>query len=92
MKRLTILVAVMAVVLAACSPQLEDLTYVEAPQESSAVAEVIDPDSVTVYRNIDGFANINIMCVNGDAFITRSLKWADWQIIHIPAGENNLCG
>lgn len=93
MQRLIIIIAVFAVLVTACSPALQDLTTVEDTEGSStAVARVIDPDSVTIYRNVDGFANINVLCVNGDAIITRSTNYEDFIVVHIPAGENNLCG
>lgn len=93
MKRLIIIIAVFAVLVTACSPALQDLTTVEDTEGSStAVARVIDPDSVTIYRNVDGFANVNIMCVSGDAIISRSTNYEDWQLLHVPAGIHNLCG
>ena len=80
MKKLLAIAAV-AIAVTACSPQFEDLEGI-VPQ---------DPDSVTLLRNIDGFANINIVCLNGDAFVLRSAKYDDLQILHIPASENRLC-
>ena len=80
MKKLLAIAAV-AIAVTACSPQFEDLEGI-VPH---------DPDSVTLLRNIDGFANINIVCLNGDAFVLRSAKYDDLQILHIPASENRLC-
>ena len=81
MKKIAFVAAGVALAISACSPQFEDLEGI-VPQ---------DPDSVTLLRNIDGFANINIVCLNGDAFVLRSAKYDDLQILHIPASENRLC-
>lgn len=94
MRYVILLVAVFAVLLAACgSPKFEDLTTVESDDGGSSItAQVRDADSVTVYRNIDQFANINVMCVNGDALVTRSVSYTDYFVIHLAAGNHNLCG
>lgn len=80
MKKL-LAVAAVAIAVTACSPQFEDLKGIEAQ----------DPDSVTILRNVDGYPNINVVCLNGDAFVMRSQKYDDLQILHIPRAENNLC-
>ena len=90
MKRIVILIA-LALVLTACSPRFQDLTAVENAGDSELVSEVKDPDSSTIYRNVDGFANMNVMCVNGDAILSRSTNYEDFIIIHLPAGNHNLC-
>jgi hypothetical protein len=93
MKRLLLLVAVFAVLVTACSPALQDLTTVEDTEGSSSViAEVLDPDSVTIYRNVDNFPNVGVMCVGGDAFVYRSNNYEDWRLIHLQAGTHSLCG
>lgn len=85
-------IAALAIVVSACSPGLEDLTTVENVEGSSSVtAEVLDPDSLTVYRNVDNFPNIAVMCVAGDALITRSNNWNDYQVVHVPWGQHSLC-
>lgn len=81
MKRLALIAAAVALVGAACSPQFQDLEGIEPT----------DPDTVTLYRNIDGFPNVLVFCVNGDALIMRSQKYNDLQILHIPSNDNNLC-
>ena len=65
----------------ACSPQFDDLEGVEGQ----------DPDHVIILRNVDGFPNINIVCLNGDALIMRSTKYDDMMIQHVPDSENQLC-
>ena len=93
MKRLLLIIAVFAVLATACSPGFEDLTTVEASEGSSeVVARVVDPDSVTIYRNIDEFANINVVCIAGDALVSRSSNYEDWQLLHLPSGTHSLCG
>ena len=94
MKRIILGVGCLAILAAtACQPtQFEDVEMVEQGDEATnLVAEVRDPDSITVYRNVDRFANINVMCVNGNAFITRSSNWGDWQPLYLAAGTHNLC-
>ena len=90
MKRTILAVLAIALVATACSPKYEDLTNVENAGESTVIAEVRDPDSVTVYRNVDGYANINVLCIGGDAVINRSEKWGDYVPTHVP-GPNGLC-
>lgn len=94
MKKIAALLAVLALIVASCStsPKSEDLTTVERGDSGSSLqAEVTDPDSVTIYRNVDEYPNINVMCVNGDAIITRSTTYTDYFVVHIPGGTHNLC-
>ena len=92
MKRLAIGAVVVGLVLTACSPKFQDLTAVENAGDSEITAIVMDPDSVTIYRNIDEFPNIGVMCVSGgDAFVYRSSNWNDVILIHLPKGTHNLC-
>ena len=78
--------------LAACSPKFEDLTTVNNDEGSSTLeARVVDPDSVTIYRNVDQFPNVGVMCVNGDAFVYRSTNYEDFVLTHLPSGTHNLC-
>lgn len=92
MKRIAVIIAALAIALTACtSPKYEDVTTVEADTSSSLEARVADPDSLTIYRNVDQFPNISVMCVNGDALLTRSTNYTDYFVVHIPAAENNLC-
>ena len=94
MKRTITYLAAIALIASACSgsPKFEDLTTVERGDSGSErVAEVADPDSVTIYRNVDKYRNINVMCINGDALITRSNPAEDYLVLHIPADRNNLC-
>ena len=74
-------VLVVAVGITACSDQTTDLKGIE----------IQDPDTVLVYRNVDTFPNIAVMCLNGDALIMRSQNYNDLAILHIPANDNNLC-
>ena len=80
MKKL-LAVAAVAIAVTACSPQFDDLEGVEAQ----------DPDNVILLRNIDGYPNINIVCLNGDALIMRSTGYDDMMIQHVPSSENRLC-
>lgn len=91
MKKLLILMT-LALALSACtSPKFEDLTTVERGDEGSAgTAEVRDPDSVTVLRNVDQFPNLNIVCLNGAALINRSANYDDWQTLYVPS-PNEFC-
>ena len=86
-----IVLGVFLVGLTACSPKFQDLTAVENAGDSDITAIVSDPDSVTIYRNIDEFPNIGVMCVNGDAFVYRSANYNDVILVHIPSGNHNLC-
>ena len=81
MRRIAILLTALALITAACSDQLTDLKGVE----------IQDPDTVSVYRNVDNFPNIAIMCIDGDALIMRSINYDDMMILHIPDNDNNLC-
>ncbi len=80
-KRITLLAVALGMVAAACSPQFQDLEGIEPK----------DPDSVQILRNVDGYPNINIVCLNGDALIMRSQNYEDMQILFVPDNENNLC-
>jgi uncharacterized protein involved in tolerance to divalent cations len=91
MKRIIILIA-LALVLAACSPRAEDITNIETDGESEVVVKVIDPDSAVIVRNIDEYPNYSIICINGDALVSRSSKYADWAPLHLMAGTHSLCG
>lgn len=89
----TVLAAMVVMVAAtACtSPKFEDLTTVERGDAGSAgTAEVRDPDSVTVLRNVDQFPNLNIVCYRGAALINRSSNYEDWQTLYVSA-PNEFC-
>ena len=73
--------ASIAMVIGGCSDQLTDLKGIE----------IQDPDTVSVYRNVDNFPNVAIMCIDGDALIMRSSNYDDMMILHIPDNDNNLC-
>ena len=92
MKKTIIAIAALALLLAACSPKFQDLTTVENPDGSSITVEVKDPDTATIYRNVDEFPNYSIMCINGDALVSRSSNYGDWAPLHLPAGTHNFCG
>jgi hypothetical protein len=79
-------------VLTACSPKFQDLTTVEDSEGSAITVEVKDPDTATIYRNVDSFPNYSIMCINGDALVSRSVNYEDWAPLHLPAGTHNFCG
>ena len=81
MKKIAFVAAGVALAISACSPQFDDLEGVEGQ----------DPDHVIILRNVDGYPNINIVCLNGDALIMRSAGYNDMMIQHIPATENQLC-
>ena len=80
-RKIAMVVAGVALAISACSPQFEDLEGVEGQ----------DPDHVILLRNIDGYPNINIVCLNGDALVMRSANYDDMMIQHIPDSENRLC-
>ena len=74
-------IVALALIVGGCSQQFTDLKGVEAE----------NPDSVRIFRNVDGFPNINIVCISGDALIMRSRNYEDLQILFIPDNENNVC-
>ena len=92
MKRLLLIIAVFAVLATACSPKFQDLTTVDNPEDSAITVEVKDPDSATIYRNVDQFPNYSVMCIGGDALISRSTGYDDWAPLHLEAGTHSLCG
>jgi hypothetical protein len=92
MKRIIIIISVLFVLVTACSPKFQDITTVEDTEGSSVVVEVKDPDSVAIYRNVDKFPNYSILCINGDALISRSANYGDWAPLHLEAGTHSLCG
>ena len=93
MKRILAVECLKILAATACEPtQFEDVNLVQQDDGATTLAAtVLDPDSVTIYRNVDEFANINVMCVDGNAFITRSSNWGDRQPLYLAAGTHNLC-
>jgi hypothetical protein len=79
-------------VLTACSPRAEDITNIETDGDSEVVVQVIDPDSAVIVRNVDEYPNYSIICIAGDALVSRSSKYADWAPLHLMAGTHNFCG
>lgn len=68
-------VLLLVVVLAGCTQQqFQDVeTRFEFPRADEALTvEVFNPDSVTVFRNIDGHPNLALVCIDGVAFVTQS--------------------
>ncbi len=60
-----------AVLAVGCDSQLQDISQdqvrTEAPAEAIE-AVVTNPDSVTVFRNLDRFPNVARVCIDGIAF------------------------
>ena len=75
MNRLMLTLAALALAAAACTQQqFQDVeTRWETPQADETLEVVaVNPDSVTVIRNIDQHPNLAIVCYDGVAFVTHT--------------------
>lgn len=77
---LTVAFAVLAVLAAGCQEQFQDLDteFYADPREhrQEYPVRIANPDSLTIYRNADGFPNVEIVCVQGVPFSTTSANHA----------------
>lgn len=60
--------------LAGCQQQFQDIDsdYVVEQRVDDLEPVITNPDSITVYRNVDGFPNYAVLCINGDAIGLQS--------------------
>jgi aspartokinase-like uncharacterized kinase len=76
MRRRLVAGAIAAVLAVGCTgEQLQDISQDQARTEEPAdaiEAVITNPDSVTVFRNLDRFPNIARVCIDGIAFYVTS--------------------
>lgn len=71
-----LLLVAAAIALTGCQEQFQDLDtqFYADPGEirQEYPVKVTNPDSLTIYRNADGFPNLALICVNGVPFTATS--------------------
>lgn len=69
-------IATLATVLLGCQAQFQDLDteFYSDPREIRQEFPVLvtNPDSLTIYRNADGFPNVALICIRGVPFTATS--------------------
>lgn len=73
MRRLVALVLATLVLSGCTQQQLQDIeTDWEYPKAVDGLVEARNPDKIIIYRNVDRFPNVVILCIEGKAVLTSS--------------------
>ena len=89
MNRVMVTVAALVLAAVACTQQqFQDVeTRWEVPQADETLeVQAVNPDSVTVIRNIDEHPNLAIVCYDGVAFVTHTRQAPPLRVTEFDAG------
>lgn len=79
---LVLAIAIVSLTAACTQSQFQDVEtdHEVARADENLTAQVLNPDSITVYRNVDLHPNVAVLCIKGAAIVTHTREAAPFYV------------